>query len=162
MNNFEVNVGEMFEQFKQLTFKQMDSVIKGAMRAAANEIKNETISNARAGIKSYNNHPDDPYNGDSILDAPRVTKLEDRYDGELSIKVHVMGSNKSNSQTYRFRFLEAGTKDRSYRTRNGNIHNTGRISPRRFFDRARRGVNIENIYLERISRAIDKVNNETT
>jgi HK97 gp10 family phage protein len=164
-SGLEVNVNEMFDKFKQLTAREMDSAIKKAMKAAANEIKNQTLSNARAGIKTYDNHPDDPYNGDTILDAVKVTKIEDRYDGELSMKVHVMGTNKSDSQTYRFRFLEGGTKDRYSKTYKGQYMKKqkylGRITPRKWFDTARKSVNVENIYLQTISNAIDKINSES-
>ena len=160
---FEVNVSEVFNQFKELTFREMDSAVKRAMRRAAKAIKDQTVSNARAGIKTYNNHPNDPYHGDSILDAPRITKLQDRYDGELEIKVHVLGSTRDDSQTYRFRFLEAGTKPRYAKTFRGKplqkSRYLGQITGRRYFDNARRSVDVENIYLETFSKAVENINN---
>lgn len=156
----EVDVLEMFNKFKELTAKEMDRAVKKAITKAAREIRDKTIQNAESSIKTYNNHPDDPYNGDSILDAPRVTKIEDRYDEDsVSIKVHVMGSQKSDSQTYRFRFLEKGTKDRKYYTKNGKEKKIGRIKPRHYFRQANEETNVESIYVKEISEAINKINN---
>lgn len=160
----EVDVLEMFNKFKELTGKEMDIAIRKAIRTAAKEIKDKTIQNAESGIKTYDNHPDSPYNGDTILDAPRVSKIEDRYDeDDLSIKVHVMGSRKSDSQTYRFRFLEKGTKDRYQLTYRGKELNKpryiGRITPRYYFKKANEETNVESIYVRELDKAINKINN---
>lgn len=162
--DLEVDVLEMFNKFKELTAKEMDRAVKKAITKAAREIRDKTVENAESGIKTYENHPDDGYNGDTILDAPRVSRIEDRYDEDsVSIKVHVMGSRKSDSQTYRFRFLEKGTKDRYQLTyKNQRLKNPryiGRITPRHYFRRANEETNVESIYVKEIDEAINKINN---
>lgn len=162
--DLEVDVLKMFNEFKELTGYEMDAAVRRALRKAANEIKKKTVENARSDIKTYNNHPDDPYQGDSILDAPRVTKVNDWYDeDELSIEVHVLGSKAEDSQTYRFRFLEKGTKDRYQRQISGKdlkkARYIGRIAPRRYFGRANQETNVEQIYVSEINKAIEKINN---
>lgn len=159
----ENNVLEMWEKFSQMTYSEMDRAIKRALVKGAKAIKEETVSNARAGIKSYNNHPDDGYNGDSILDAPRMTKLEDEYDSDsVSLKVHVLGTRKSNSQTYRFRFLEKGTKPRFQKEIHGKAltkpRYTGQITGRRYFGNALQSVNLDAIYEEEITKAVNNIN----
>lgn len=159
----ETDILESWNKFSSMTYTQMDRAIKRALLKGAKAIKEQTISNARAGIKSYNNKKDDPYNGDSILDAPRITKLEDSYDSDsLSLKVHVMGTRKSNSQTYRFRFLEKGTKVRQQKTNKGKAltkpRYTGRISARRYFGNALNSVNLDAIYQQEILDAVNKIN----
>lgn len=162
--DLEVDVLEMFNKFKELTAKEMDMAVKKAITKAAREIREKTVQNAESGIKTYNNHPDGPYNGDTILDAPRVSRIEDRYDEDsLSIKVHVMGTRKSDSQTYRFRFLEKGTKDRYQLTYRGKElkkpRYLGSIKPRHYFRKANEETNVESIYVKEIDEAINKINN---
>lgn len=55
---------------------------------------------------------------------------------------------------YVLRFLEGGTTERSYTTKNGNTHSTGSIQARNFFSRGRQAaqsnaINILNAELEK-------------
>lgn len=154
---------EQFNEFKDVAKYEIIDGVKRAMRKAAREIQKQTIENARAGIKTYNNHPNGKYEQDSILDAVRVGKLQDNYDeDEMFIKVHVMGNGRENSKTFRFRFLEKGTKDRYATQQKGRQLSKprylGKIAPRRYFRDARNSVNVWDIYLQEIEKAIDKVN----
>ena len=158
---------EQFNEFKEVAKDEIINGVKKAMRKAAREIQKQTIENARAGIKTYNNHPNGEYEQDSILDAVRVGKLQDNYDeDEMSIKVHVMGNGRENSKTFRFRFLEKGTKERYATTYKGKplaeARRLGKIPkngpPARYFGRAKQSVNVLDIYLQEVEKAIDKVN----
>ncbi len=166
-SGLETNVTEMWENFKELTGYEMDKAIKKGLRKAATAIKNKTVENARAGIKTYNNDPDNEYTqADSILDAPRVSKIQDWYDEDsVSIKVHVMGPLHGKSQGYRFRFLEKGTKEREVRTQKGKSLKTprkiGAIRPRWYFRDAKDSVDVERIFIETIDGAIEKINSNS-
>lgn len=167
-NGFESNINFVWQNFKELTAKELDSAIKKALKRCATEIKNQTVSNAKSGIKTrgnkhYQNGKEITYN-DEITDAVRVGKIEDRYDSaNLSIKVHVMGTNSVGSGTYRFRFLEGGTKSREAKTYKGKQlkknRNLGSIAPRKWFRDANQSVDLDKIYLETIEDAINKINN---
>lgn len=166
-SGLETNVTEMWENFKELTGYEMDKAIKKGLKKAATAIKKRTVENARAGIKTYNNDPDDEYTqADSILDAPRVSKIQDWYDEDsVSIKVHVMGPLHGKSQGYRFRFLEKGTKERKVRTQKGKSlktpRNIGAIRPRWYFRDAKDSVDVERIFIETIDEAIEKINSNS-
>lgn len=166
-SGLETNVTEMWEKFKELTGYEMDKAIKKGLKKAATTIKKKTVENARAGITSYNNDPNDEYTqADSILDAPRVSKIQDWYDEDsVSIKVHVMGPLHGKSQGYRFRFLEKGTKRRFIRTQKGKSLKTprkiGAIRPRWYFRDAKNSVDVERIFIETIDEAIDKINSNS-
>lgn len=154
---------EQFNEFKEVAKDEIIGGVKRAMRKAAREIQKQTIENARAGIQTYNNHPYGEYEQDSILDAVRVGKLQDNYDeDEMYIKVHVMGNGRENSKTFRFRFLEKGTKERYATEQKGRQLSKprylGKITPRRYFGQARDSVNVQDIYLQEVEKAIDKVN----
>lgn len=166
-SGLETNVTEMWENFRELTGYEMDKAIKRGLKKAATAIKKKTVENARAGIKTYNNDPDNEYTqADSILDAPRVSKIQDWYDEDsVSIKVHVMGPISGKSQGYRFRFLEKGTKEREVRVQKGKSLKTprrlGSISPRWYFRDAKNSVDTERIFIETIDEAIAKINSNS-
>ena len=158
------NAEEVFERFSNLAKVEMTSAMKSAIRAGASNIRKQTILNAKAGIKTTNNHPNDPYHGDNVWDAPRLGRMNDEDGEDLSMKVHIYGSKKSDSQTYRFRFLENGTKERYARTYKGKPlkkpRYLGSISPRNWFKSAQDTVfpQMERIFMERIEKCINKVN----
>ena len=156
------NLVDVFERFKQLTFKEMDGAMKRALRKSAQAIRKQTIANTKAGILTRNNHPGGEYEQGNIWDAVRVSKLIDKYDEVQSIKVHVMGNGQPHSKTFRYRFLEKGTKDRYAKTIKGKQlakpRYLGRITPRRYFRAANSSVNIEPIYMNEINKAVEKVN----
>lgn len=155
---------KVFEKFAQLAKVEMTSTMKSAVRAGANEIRKQTIANAKAGIKTTNNHPNDPYHGDEVWDAPRLGRMNDDVEEDISMKVHIYGSKKGDSQTYRFRFLENGTQDRYAKTYKGKPltkpRYLGSIAPRNFFKNAQDTVfpQMERIFLERIEKCINRVN----
>ena len=153
----------VFYEFKKEVYTEVDKALRRAIRKTATQIKDRTIENAKAGIKTYNNHPStkDNYEEGNILDAVRVGKMEDRYDeDDLYTKVHVMGDGKPNSKTFRFRFLEKGTRTRSYTDKKGAQHNLGMITGRRYFKRARQSVDPMPIFQEEIQKAINNINNQ--
>lgn len=166
-SGLETNVTEMWEKFRELTGYEMDKAIKKGLKKAATTIKKKTVENARAGIKTYNNDPNNEYTqADSILDAPRVSKIQDWYDEDsVSIKVHVMGPLHGKSQGYRFRFLEKGTKEREVRVQKGKSLKTprkiGAIRPRWYFRDAKDSVDVERIFIETIDEAIEKINSNS-
>lgn len=159
----ECDILEVFDKFSSLAKGEMIKSMKSAIKAGAQQLKKETLSNARAGIKTYNNLPGKYI--DSILDAVRVSRLVDEYDEDLYQKVHVMGTRKKGSQTYKFRFLEGGTKDRYQRTLKGRPlkkpRYIGRITPRRYFGQAKRTVlpQLDRIFIAKINECVNKVNN---
>lgn len=155
----ELNV--VFDHFKEKAYTEMDRALKKAIRKTAKELQERTKENAKAGIKTHNNHVStaDNYEEDDIENAVMVSKLQDRYDeDDIYMKVHVMGNGKPNSKTFRFRFLEKGTRERSYIDKKGTQHRLGRIVGKRYFGKAKRGIDPYPIFEAEIEKAIRKVN----
>lgn len=153
----------VFNEFKKEVYTEVDKALRRAIRKTATQIKDRTIENAKAGIKTYNNHVStkDNYEEGNILDAVRVGKMEDRYDeDDIYTKVHVMGNGKPNSKTFRFRFLEKGTRTRSYTDKKGAQHNLGMITGRRYFKSARQSIDPTPIFEEELQKAINNINNQ--
>lgn len=158
----------IYANWSKEVMQEVDKALKKSIRTVAKELQEQTISNARAGIKTYNNHAfnGENYEDENILDAVRITKMQQRYDeDEIYQKVHVMGTGKKNSKTFRFRFLEKGTKERHYTDKKGKDHYLGRIpkngSPARYFKRAKQQISDPlPIFEENISKVVQKINNE--
>lgn len=154
----------IYANWSKEVMQEVDKALKKSIRTVAKELQEQTISNARAGIKTYNNHVfnGENYEDENILDAVRITKMQQRYDeDDIYQKVHVMGTGRKNSKTFRFRFLEKGTKERSYIDKNGNKHRLGLIVGRRFFKKAKQQITDPlPIFEENISKVVQKINNE--
>lgn len=168
-NKVTCNALEVFQKFSALSTYEMTKCMKSAVRMGSQALKKETISNARAGIKTYNNNPGQ-YN-DSILDAVRVGKMHDEVGSDIYQIVSVLGTRNKGSQSYKFRFLEAGTRDRYQKKRtvrrNGQkVQITlkkpkyiGRITPRYFFRNAKNTVlpQLSRIFLSKINECMNKI-----
>ena len=169
----ECNIEEVFGKFMDLTAKEMNKAVRSALRAGAKELQKQTKANAKAGIKTTNNTA--YYDGkivtyiDDVVDAVMISKVDGTYGEELSQRVHVMGTKKSGSQTYKFRFLEKGTKERyarHYRDSRGQLQNLkkprylGRIGGNWYFKNAQSSIlpNLQNIYMKKIDETINKLN----
>lgn len=89
-----------------------------------NKIKNQAKSNLRKSVSGAS--ASNPKYNDRLIDAIRSTVFEEN--NEMYFKVHVMGTSKKGSGTFRARFFEKGTKER-----NSDGHNRGSIQPTHFF-----------------------------
>lgn len=167
-SGLECNVEEVFNQFCELTQKEMNSAVRKALRAGAKQLQTTTKANAVTGMNHRGNtHWYDGkiiFYNDKIEDAVMISKIEGDFGSSMEQKVHVMGSRKSGSGTYRFRFLEKGTKERYARTRKGTPlkkpRRLGAIRGRWFFKSAQNQVfpNLPALYMAEIDKAIQKIN----
>lgn len=173
-SGLECDVEEVFNKFINLTAEEMQKATKRALVAGAKELQRKTKENLSGTIKNRNN--EHWYDGklivynDRIDDAVRRGKVVDDAGEELSTSVHIMGTRKTGSGTYRARFLEKGTRQRfakHYRDRNGQLKTykkpryLGSIKGRWFFRNAQQSVfpNLPSIYLKEIDKTINKLNN---
>lgn len=162
------NIEEVFAQFVELEKKEMTAACKKALKKGAAELKKQTVANLKPYEKGKSMYhyggQVSPYT-DKITDAVRISKFNDRYDEELSLKVHIMGTTASGSGTYRARFINNGTQDRYATTYKGNSlrkpRYTGRIQGSHFFQQAQGVVfpQLESIYMTEIEAACNKINN---
>ena len=158
----ETNVEEVFAAFCDLTQKEMKGVVRRAIGKAEQELKKQTQANLSSSIllrgRSSGKYMDD------IDDAVMASKVRGEYGEELEGKVHIMGTRKDGSGTFRARFLEKGTKERKARTYKGKPlkkeRSLGFIKPKWFFRSANATVlpQIERLYMAEIDKAIQKIN----
>lgn len=161
-NGFETNIEQVWAQFQELTSKQMTGAIKKAVSRGAAELKGETISQLHSsGIDI--DRPNTKYQ-DKLDDGVMMRKAKGNYDEDIYSIVHIMGSRATGSGTFRLRFFEKGTKDRYQQTSNGKplqkSRFLGSIKPHWFFKNANSTIEsrLDQIYLEEIEKAIDKIN----
>lgn len=148
------NADEVYDKFLELTTKEMRKALRKGVQNAANKLRGETKKVFRSALPAAR-HRNTKYN-DTLLDAVRRSKVEETKRGEISAKVHIMGTRNTGSGTFRARFFEKGTKAR--RTRKG--HNRGAITAIGFFATANTTFNVEydKILNGEISKAIERIN----
>lgn len=170
MSKFEFDMAGMFDEFCELAAADMTRSVKRAISKGAKALQDRTKQNLAGVIKTRNNRH--WYNGseitynDKIDDGVRRTKVYENADEEWETKVHVLGTSKSGSGTYRLRFLEGGTKERTQRKIKGkplkSPRRLGSIAGRRFFQAAKADMKgeIQNIYLKEIAESIKRMNDK--
>lgn len=162
-SGFETNIEEVFNAFCDLTQKEMRGVVRKAIAKGEQELKKQTKANLASSIQ--NRGRSEGLFNDEIDDAVIAGKIKGEYGEELEGKVHIMGTRKSGSGTYRARFLEKGTKERYAKTWKGQAlkkeRYLGAVTPKWFFRSANSQVlpQMERIYMAEIEKAIQKINN---
>ena len=177
-NGFSGDLVGTFEAFKQLTGQEMTKALSSGLRKAAKEIVSITKQTSTAGMMKRNNpHWDDgklQNYVDKIEDAARHGKVWTGWVSggvadDMHVNVSVFGSTAEGHGTYRFRFLEQGTKERyarHYRTKSGERlllkkpRRLGRITPRWWFRNSFQSVvpRVDSIILEQVQKAINRIN----
>ena len=151
----ETNADQVYNSFLNLTTKEMRKALRQGVQNAANKLRGETKKVFRSALPAAR-HRNTKYN-DTLLDAVKRSKVEENQRGEISAKVHIMGTRNTGSGTFRARFFEKGTRQR--RTRKG--YNRGSIAPLGFFATANAsfGADYNNILNNEIAKAIERINN---
>lgn len=126
------NALEVFEQFREFNLKEMRKATKTALRKGAQVLSKNTKKQLRQKLRAASNR-NSKYN-DRLIDAVRYSVDKK---GNLA-KVHIMGTQKKGSGTFRLRFFEKGTKIRTHKSGK----KIGKISALGFFEYAR--INSQN------------------
>lgn len=132
---------EAFKQFQDFTLQQMKKAIKGALAEGSKLLQKETkeelvkeIPKAKVRNKNY---------FDTLQDAVmwRIEKTG------TSAKIHIMGTKKKGSGTFRARFFERGTKNN--------------VRGRYYFKNAQSkvGPQISSTFEQVLAKHINKINN---
>lgn len=128
MNN-EQKLVQKFESVSNITVKELTETFRKILGASGAIIKDKTLGN----LKSYfpNAFKKGSRYSDTIADAVRMSILKDNvhYSTEKKAIVHIMGTRKSTSGTFRARFFEKTTGER--KTKSGESR--GRIEGLHFF-----------------------------
>lgn len=148
----QTNADEVYNSFLELNRKEMRKALRSAVTTAANKLRGDTKKVFRSALPAAKSHSA-KYN-DTLLDAVKRSKVEESKIGEISAKVHIMGTRSTGSGTFRARFFEKGTKQRT--TRKG--YNRGTIRPLAFFSTANTAFQSE--YDKTINEAIEKAVNK--
>ena len=148
----QTNADEVYKSFLDLNRKEMRKALRSAIGSAATKLRGNTRKLFRSALPAAKRH--NPKYNDTLLDAVKRSKVEESKNGEISAKVHIMGTRSTGSGTFRARFFEKGTKQRA--TRKG--YNRGTIRPLAYFSTANAAFQSE--YDKTINEAIEKAVNK--
>lgn len=125
---------------------------RAMIRAAAQRLYKQTESNIRSLFPNSTNR--NPNYNDTIAEGLRM-RIGKNTEYETEAIVHVMGTPKSGSQTYKLRFFEGGTKERI------KGHSRGRIEPMNFFQSAVNQTNgeVQDIMRNELEKYLEKIHN---
>lgn len=147
MNNFIIET-DAVTKYASLSKEVKKALIKGrrkGMAKAASKIKSKTKSLIKSSFPAANKTSSN--GSDKLIDGVRTIKYKySEVIGEATTGVHILGTRKKNSQTYKLRFFEGGTGQRyigkhKRTSKNGlsyNVsgHKVGKISGKVFFAQA--------------------------
>lgn len=143
MNNVEllVDTSEMQKMNRWFSQKDWFRTKKKALNKAAGSIK-KTVKDKFKTLLPFATLKNPNYN-DRLIDAVRLSKVKEKGLGELIVKVHTLGTRKKGSGTFRARFFEGGTQERTikggYTDKLGRKYtksrSIGRIHPPLYFFR---------------------------
>jgi len=108
---FKVDTSEMQKMHKWFNDKDWEKIKKRALNKAAAHIKKDAKKLFKTKLPAATKKS--PKYNDRLIDAIRSSKVEETGLAELSIKLHVMGTKKKGSGTFRARFFEGETKERT-------------------------------------------------
>lgn len=138
---FDINVEELEEVLQRLTGKDIATAQRRSLSKAGRKLYKKAQQNALSMVPKVRQQ--NPKYSDTMYDAIRMKVFQDS-DFRWYFKVHILGSRKKTSGTFRLRFFEAGTVPRktknSYTDRLGRTYpagqNRGRLRGTNFFNSA--------------------------
>ena len=126
------------------TSDQCTDLYKKALGTIAADYK-KTVKDFFTGAMPVANRPSQSGYKDKLIDAVRVSKVQSTGD-EVTTKVHIMGVRSSGSGTFRARFFEGGTKERT--SKSGK--KLGKIEALNFFQKAENSMSNLTVSLDQV------------
>lgn len=159
MNNA-LSIVKEFNDFCDLSINELANAFKSALSATGMVLKKETLRQLKSKLPAAS-ESSTKYN-DRMIDAVRLSILKNKGNnvGQEEAFVHILGTRSSGSGTYRLRFFEGGTKDRTIKTGKFAGKEVGHIAALNFFDTAIKSSyeKMKTTMDQRISSIIDKIN----
>lgn len=140
-SGIEIDSKQLEELIDKLSGKEMMKAQKRSLSRAGRLLYKQTRRNVSTLVPKP--RVPNPKYSDTLYDAVRMGVYEDS-NFKWFLKVHILGSRKKTSGTFRLRFFEGGTVPRktknTYTDRLGRTYpagqNRGRLNPRNFFSAA--------------------------
>lgn len=130
MSRFSVDTHEFDEKIARISkYEDIDKIEKKALRKGLNEIRKTAKSNLRKVLPNASKKSN--MYDDTLISGVMQSVINEGH--EIIGKVHVMGSRRKTSGTFRLRFFEGGTVERVKKSTGAR---TGSIKPLYFFQGA--------------------------
>ncbi len=148
----DTNAEDIIKELNAIETKYIDRAIRKGIRTTLNQQKKLTKNQLLSVLPKAKKQ--NPKYIDRLIDAVKVSKIDRDETGQLYGKIHVMGTRKKGSGTYRARFFEDGTKERFAKTYKGKPlkkqRRLGKIEPTFYFKSSTNGLQ------SRVNDSIDK------
>ena len=158
MANNALQLVDQFEEFVGTSLRELRHQYKTILGAGAAELKKETKKELLASVPAANQR--NPKYSDRLIDAVRSYVMKDETNPE--VYVHIMGTRKAKSGTFRTRFFEGGTKIRKIKSGKYAGREVSNIEGKSFFERAisKTGSKVVSAADARLAEVIRKMNED--
>lgn len=158
MSKSSLQIVHEFEESLKISIQELKKQYKTILGAGAAELKKETKKELIAAVPAAS-RSSRKYD-DRLIDAVRSFVMKDEENPEAY--VHIMGTRKSKSGTFRARFFESGTQERTIKSGKFSGKKVGKIESKGFFEKAitRSGGKIVSAADSRLAEIIRKINEE--
>ena len=147
-----------FEESLKTSLQEIKGQYKTILAAGSAELKKETKDELKRSLPAATER--NPKYEDRLIDAVRSHVLKNDLNPEAY--VHVMGNRRKKSGTYRTRFFELGTRERTIKSGKYAGRKVGHIERLGFFDKAitRSGSRVVSAADSRLAEVIRQINEE--
>lgn len=141
-----------FDVFKALPFSVFTKIIQKAVNIGAGALKDNIKDKVKRALPASTRK--NPKYDDTLLQAVRIGRWREESEQANIRSVHILGTQKKGSGTYRLRFYEQGGE----RGKEGTSTWRGRIPGYNFFEQATKEVDPQQIIIEKLTKALSQVN----
>lgn len=159
----ETDATKVYNQFLELTSKEMKKSLSSGLRKALTAVKKEGVINLNSFIRNANKK--NPKYSDTLQSGVRVTRIWENQDGSIVGKVLNTSNRKSGSGSFRLPILESGSYkvgERFAKTYKGvplkKKRSTGVLQGKFYFKKTMNEM--ESYYQSTMNRAIEEAVNK--
>ena len=170
LNDFGLNVSEAkkemvinektpisaFDVFRCLPLSAFTKLVQKAVNIGAGALKDAIKDKVKRAMPAASQKSAKSKYDDTLLSAVRIGRWREEGENADIRSVHILGSRRQGSGTYRLRFYEEGGERGDKDTPTWR----GEISGYHFFEHATREVNPQQIIMEKLTKALKQINGE--
>ena len=145
-----------FDVFKSLPLSSFSKLAQKAVNIASGALKDKIKEKVEKALPASKRKSENSKYDDTLLQAVRIGRWRESGDGAEVRSVHILGSRKKGSGTYRLRFYEEGGE----RGTKGKPDWRGKIPGYHFFQEARAEVDPQQIILKKLQNVFKQINGE--
>lgn len=147
-----------FNVFKCLPLSAFTKLVQKAINIGASALKEAIKDKVKKAIPASTKRSEKSKYDDTLIQGVRIGRWRDEGENANIRSVHILGTRRKGSGTYRLRFYEEGSERGENHTRTWR----GEISGYHFFQNALKEVDPQAIIKEKLMKALKKINGDNT